>query len=355
MVFTDGSQVTPEWLTARLRAQGRLSRGEVAAIAVDAQAFNKGYLSNIARLRVTYSAEAVGERPEALFLKMSKPGLHPELWARGRHEIEFYQRVAAESEGLPVPRCYDAAWDSDAQVSHLLLDDLSATHFQRPLPLPPSREHCLQSVAGLAQLHARWWNDPRLGSEIGTRLTEAQAAQSLQRLHDSAPTFFDYLGDGLLPRQRQVYDRILASPFLSNRAQRLTGLRQVTVIHGDAHSGNCLLPRDEGQPVVLVDWHLWDVGIGALDLAFMIALHWPPSRRAWLERALLEHYYQALRGHGVTDYRWDDLWRDYRESVIIMTLIPIGQQRRGSPAGVIWFGTQDSLAAFEDLQCDELL
>src|SRR5687768_10511995 len=116
MVFTDGTQVTPLWLTERLRAQGRLSRGEVAAIACDTQTFNKGYLSNIARLQVTFSHDAVGNPPGALFLKMSRPGLHPELWARGRHEIEFYQRVAAETAGLPVPRCYDAAWDSDAQV-----------------------------------------------------------------------------------------------------------------------------------------------------------------------------------------------------------------------------------------------
>jgi hypothetical protein len=37
-----------------------------------------------------------------------------------------------------------------------------------------------------------------------------------------------------------------------------------------------------------------------------------------------------------------------------MTLIPIGQFRRQSPAGIIWFGLQDSTAAFMDLHCEEL-
>ena len=59
--------------------------------------------------------------------------------------------------------------------------------------------------------------------------------------------------------------------------------------------------------------------------------------------------------HGVTNYSWDDLWRDYREAAVIMTLIPIGQFRRNMPAGVIWFGLQDSMAAFQDLNCAELL
>jgi hypothetical protein len=43
------------------------------------------------------------------------------------------------------------------------------------------------------------------------------------------------------------------------------------------------------------------------------------------------------------------------ESVMIMVLLPIGQYRCQGPAGVIWFGLQDSTAALEDLNCAELL
>ncbi|MCI0393843.1 MAG: DUF1679 domain-containing protein [Chloroflexi bacterium] len=109
------------------------------------------------------------------------------------------------------------------------------------------------------------------------------------------------------------------------------------------------------HPVVLIDWQLWDIRLAAIDLAFLIALHWSPPRRAALEQPLLRHYYEALAQHGVAGYSWDDLWDDYRRAVIIMTLIPMGQFRRGSPAGVVWFDLQDSTAAFQELNCAELL
>jgi len=356
MVLSNCGQATPGWLSERLRAAGALREGEVSAVECDTSSFNKGFLSNIAALKLTYSARAGGARPASLFLKMAKPGLHPELLSRGYHEIEFYREAAGQAGDLPAPRCYDAEWDDASQLSHILLDDLSASHFQRPLPIPPSNRHCEMIVESLAQVHAAWWADPRLGTEIGERLDEAKAAHMRRRMEGTLPQFMDFLGDALLPRQRRAYERILASSFLARLERRLCDLRQVTLIHGDAHTGNLMLPNDAGRGrVLLIDWHLWDINVPAIDLAFLVALHWSPERRAALEMPLLRRYHAQVTGRGVANYSWDDLWRDYRESVIVMALIPIGQFRRNSPAGVIWFGMQDSLAAYEDLGCAELL
>jgi aminoglycoside phosphotransferase (APT) family kinase protein len=346
--------VTPEWLSDKLAAKGALQRGQVTGIDCDAQAFNKGYLSNIASLALTYSAEATGSLPARLFLKMSKPGLHAELLSRGQHEVQFYSEVGRAVD-LPVPVCYDAEYDEARHLAHILMDDLSATHFQKPLPIPPSNRHCELIMESLAQVHARWWNSPRLGTEIGERLGAEAGAESRLRLENTVPQFFDYLGDALLPQQRQAYEWILASSFLSRRERRLREQSQVTLIHGDAHAGNMLLPHAAQQRVILIDWHLWGIDVAAIDLAFLLALHWSPQRRAILEKPLLERYHQQLLASGVSGYGWDNLWRDYREAVIVMALIPIGQFRRKSPAGVVWFGMQDSLAAFEDLKCRELL
>ncbi len=356
LILTHWEQATPAWLTDCLRAAGSLTAGQVAAVSGDTQAFNQGYLSNIAQLTLRYSAEAAGRRPERLFLKLSKPGLHAELLERGRHEIAFYTEVGRGAADLAVPACYAAAYDPATHRSHLLLDDLSATHMQKPLPIPPSNRHCELMVAALAQVHARWWRSPRLGTALGQRLDAAGAEQSRQRLEATLPAFIDHLGDALLPEQRRAYEQILGSSFLLRRAQRLIALDRVTLIHGDAHAGNMLLPRDpEAGRVALIDWHLWGIDLATFDLAFLMALHWSPARRARLEQPLLRHYLDQLRAGGVSDYAWDALWDDYRAAVVVMALIPIGQFRRGSPAGVIWFGLQDSLAAFEDLHCAEIL
>lgn len=130
--------------------------------------------------------------------------------------------------------------------------------------------------------------------------------------------------------------------------------RNLTIVHGDAHTGNFLLPADDG-PVVLIDWQRWDINIATNDLAFLMACQWTPPRRAALERELVEHYYRCLVENGVTDYSWPNCWRDYRESVILSTLIPIGQFRRQQHPSTYWFGAEFSTAAFVDLCCGELL
>ena len=90
-------------------------------------------------------------------------------------------------------------------------------------------------------------------------------------------------------------------------------------------------------------------------MAFLIALHWSAARRQALEQGLVRSYHATLLRHGVADYTWDQRWNDYRESVIVMALIPIGQHRRGMPPCVVWYGMEQSLAAFDDLGCAELL
>jgi thiamine kinase-like enzyme len=143
---------------------------------------------------------------------------------------------------------------------------------------------------------------------------------------------------------------------LQRRAERLQAQQTVALIHGDAHTNNLMLPYDHARgQAMLIDWHRWSIDLPLYDLAFLIALHWSAERRAELERPLLRHYYAHLLRHGVTAYSWEDCWNDYRASVIVMTLIPIGQFRRQMPPGVIWYGMEQSVAAFNDLACAELL
>lgn len=356
MVIQSPDQVSPDWLTAKLQERGALSRGSVSGITFDSESFNKGFVSNIANLHIEYSSDAEGKLPSTLFLKMSKPDVHPELLARGCHEVAFYQAVAGMEDNLPIPLLYDAECDAATNRSHILMQDLAGTHFQKPLPIPPSVRYCEMIVESLARVHARWRNSPRLGVELGERLDQARAEATLDRLRMSLAPFMDYLGDALLPQQKHAFFQIFASDFLDRRAARLMALKNVTLIHGDAHTGNLMLPNDpQRDGVVLVDWHLWEINVATIDLAFLIALHWSPQRRAAFELPLLQRYYDTLVAAGVSGYAWHDFWDDYRDAVIIMTLIPIGQYRRGSPAGVVWFGLQDSMAAFEDLKCAELL
>lgn len=356
MIVENVEQITPAWLTDVFTADGLLQRGEVLDVSFDGEGFNKGFVSNITRLTVRYSEDVLEDLPARFILKTSKPGIHAELLKVGRHEIDFYQAMERFPEHpVPIPEIYDAQYDPATERTHLLMSDLSATHFQRPLPIPPSNRHCEMIIDSLAQLHAFWWNHPLLGSGLGERLTQAVDDQTRARLEATLPAFLEYIGDGLLPQNKNHYERVLSSSWWDRASTRLRDLHHVTLTHGDTHTGNFMLPYDtERGRVTMIDWHLWGIDTATIDLAFLIALHWSPARRAVLEVPLLRRYHDRLTAHGV-DYPWDALWNDYRSAVVTMTLIPIGQFRRSSPAGAIWFGLQDCLAAFDDLGCAELL
>jgi len=167
------------------------------------------------------------------------------------------------------------------------------------------------------------------------------------------PAFIDALGDGLTAEARTVFERVFGSSL--QPWMRLTDPRGLTVIHGDAHTWNFLFPRSGEGAAFLVDWQLWHVDVAARDLAFLMALHWYPSRRRELERPLVRYYYEGLLAQGREDYSFDELWLDYRRSAVRNLTIPILFWSRGMKPEGWWHRLECALAAYRDLACDELL
>lgn len=339
-------EVTPEWLTDVLRREGCLARGEVAGVRV---ALSRALVvSSVARLEVSYTGGAQG--PARLFLKVSAPRLQAHF---SRREVDFYKTVARASPELPLIKCFDAAFSERSGASHLLLEDLMETHAQPPVPLPPSARDCELAVESLALLHARWWESPRLGVDIGTLTTESEFEELRALLAKHLAGFADFLGDRLLPRRLKTYERILAGPLTPWR--RMLRREGLTVTHGDAHWWNFLFPRAGAGPAVIFDWHLWHVDAPLKDLAYLIALNWYPSRRAVFEQGLLRRYHETLAAAGVAAYGWEACLRDYRVQIIRELFVPVWQWSSGLEPTHWWSSLERIWLAFEDLNCAELI
>lgn len=356
MLIRDAMKITSQWLTERLREKGVLRDGEVTAITVLEEQSDLGVFARMVRLGVEYGQNATGILPASLYLKISKEDQHEEHLVLGKSEIQFYQAVQDLADALPLPRFYDGYYDAATGHSHVLMEDMSPTHFQQPAPLPPSSEHCLMLAESLAKVHALWWDSPQLGVEIGEPYDADKANMQIERFYASVPAFMDYVGAALMGWQREVYERILASDVLARRTRRQAERDRVTLVHGDTHQGNFMLPKDSAKnQVVLIDWHRYDIDIGLADMAFLIANRWTTERRAEYERDMVRCYHRTLRAGGVEGYDWQACWRDYRECVILLPLIPVGQLRRKQHPGVVWGGVERGTAAFRDLDCGELL
>lgn len=298
-------------------------------------------ISKLVFLTVAYSAEAPADLPRHLVVKSPHNAENS--------EVQFYRQLAPVMETPPLVRCFASIEDT----STIVLEDLRSTHDNPSWPLPPSPTHCERAVEALAHVHAQWWESPKLGHEIGKSHSTESLTMMVQGLAANLPSFFDTFGDALTVEARNIYERVFSSalkPWL-----RLTDQRALTIVHGDAHTWNFLFPRSGDGPAFLFDWQVWHVDVGARDLAFLIALHWYPSRRRELERPLLRHYHEELIAQGRTDYSFDELWLDYRRCAVRNLTIPIIFWSRGMKPEGWWHRLECAVAAYRDLECEELL
>jgi hypothetical protein len=333
-----------------LRRCGTLAKGSVSDVAVDSS--RATILSRITRLRLTYAGEAP-DAPSTLIFKTSLPErINNPDWNAGRHEVAFYNDVAAMMEAGLIPRCFEARWEPETRAWHLLLEDLTDSHLiATTWPLPPSAEQCEKIVRARGRFHAQWWDHPRLGTTVGTWLPADD--RQLASFDAAVTRFFDRVGDLLPSHRRDLYRRLIdRGPELNKRCH---SHRDLTIVQGDAHYWNCFVPKDGSKDVRFFDWDCWRIDVCTDDLAYMIAMHWYPDRRALLERMLLDIYHATITAHGVTGYDRRALEADYRLSVLWQIATPVWQSNANIPPVVWWNNLERIMLAVDDLGCRDLL
>jgi hypothetical protein len=344
----DPEQLTNAFRRAGVRAEGRVRTVEVASS-------RPTILSHIFRLRLTYEeGDGVAAGPASVILKTGPRDGRAVRSTAGRQEVAFYTQVAAAMPSGLVPRCFDAHWDAETNAWHLLLEDLTDSH-EHPTtwPLPPTQAQCEAILRARARLHAAWWDDPRLGVSVGSWRDAAGMDALLRGFAEEFTRFADRLGDRLPAERRDLYARFIdAAPRL---AGRIGSRRDLTIVHGDAHVWNCLLPREGGDDVRIFDWDSWNIGVATNDLAYMMAMHWYPDLRRQMEQPLLDRYHAALVAHGVRGYDRRMLDEDYRWSVLWLLRVPVWQAGYEIPPWIWWNNLGRILLAVDDLGCRDLL
>jgi thiamine kinase-like enzyme len=310
--------------------------------------------SCVLRLRLKYKG-AVGGSPSTLILKMGRLDKAGRSSYANSHEIAFYRDIAPTMPEQLVPRCLGTLEATDSTTWHLLLEDLTDSHFiATEWPLPPTAKQCEDIVKANARLHATWWDDPRLGASVGSWSDAVVMDQYLQTFADRFGRFTDRFGEMLPPERRHLYERLLdKAPSLLTRYH---SRRNLTIIHGDAHPWNFFLPRDDaGRGTRVIDWEDWQIDVATDDLAYMMAMLWYPERRCRMERPLLDLYHAELLTRGVNDYDRQALDDDYRLSTLWLIMRPVNHAMANLHPRVWWNNLERIMLAVDDLDCRALL
>lgn len=342
-----------ERLTAALHAAGLDRATYVSEVAVVAAPVRK-LRSHTYRLRPHYQGSTEGA-PSTIILKTGHMGEAGKPTYLNASEIEFYRDVAPSLPRGFVPLCYQVVAATDNATWHLLLEDLTDTHFvATQWPIPPRIEQCEEIIRAMARIHAAWWDHGQLGTTLGRWPDEAIWSDRLRKFTATLDRFTSRFVDILPPERHEFYARLVdQAPRL---LARYASQRNLTIVHGDAHFWNFFLPQPGiGNGVRLLDWEGWSIDTATADLAYMIAMLWYPDRRRYFEQRLLDCYHETLSACGIDGYDRASLNEDYRLSALWLTTRPIWQATAGIGGGVWWNNLERIFLAVEDLGCRELL
>lgn len=303
-------ELTPAWLTDALRESGVLGGGAVASAQAEQINVGQGFAGRVFRLAVTYEG-ASDAAPSTLIAKLpaSDPRARTVLDDLGvyHNEIAFYDDLASDA-GVRTPRRYFAAQDRAVRRYVLLLEDLAPARVGDDVAGCTVEEGELV-LGRLAEMHARWWNAPRLESFAWLSSLADQAEPFQAMLSASWAGFPSEMRgqmdehaaaviDAMLPRWRAISARLSEPPW--------------TLVHGDFRLDNLAFDGDASDPLIVFDWQVVGRGRGARDVAYFIGRVQAGGDPDGITARLLKLYHSTLTANGVRDYSFDELVYDAR-------------------------------------------
>lgn len=303
---------SPDWLTQALRGSIP-DDANVTSAQVTPLGRGHGVIGSLYRINLEYDVEAP-DAPRSLIAKLpARIGPIRDLAARFNmyeREARFYEEIASELS-LPTPQLYYSATSDDGGLT-LLLEDMSPA-LAGDLMAGSTLDQMQELLRTVAELHAAWWNSPKLDTlawlpslndraalEIGADFAGEAWDIFVKNFGEHLPPPVQRLGS-VLRNDRSVLDRLSARPR--------------TLVHADLRLNN-LMFREGGSLSAVLDWQSTVAARGPVDVARLFVNNLEPADRRTAEAELLPEYHRQLAELGVRDYSYAECWRDYRLAVI---------------------------------------
>lgn len=306
------------WWTAVMRSAGLPEGSSVARAQHDLLGGTPGTSCTIERVVLGYDGPA-GDAPVDVIVKRSKViantvdagssadnSLLGPMWAI---EVGFYDRVAPHI-GTRTPACWYGEASPDGYDGLLVMEDYSSWSASDQHDGLDAAQIDV-AIAAVAPLHAWAWDD-----------VERDELQWLPRnrylLTDQVPDLWPGVRDLIAPihpDMARIGDEIYPHyPALL----AIAGERTHCVFDGDFRADNLRMAGSDadGYRVAVFDFQMAGRGIGAHDVARIMADS--PAYGPDLDehRRVCELWRTGLEQHGVTGYGPDEAWFDYRLGLV---------------------------------------
>ena len=344
------------WLTERL---SNLGYCRIDKLQLEVMTGHNPHLSQLFRVRIEYIVRTA-DHPDVVVLKIppENQAIRLREAALGPYDSEAgcYQ-LLEEFQGFRLPRIYSLTQDIDESTACFVFEDIG--------PLPKGRKY---AQLGLQETHrvlefiaayqAIFWLDESLSQHGWIR------DSSWSHLFNQNPTE-SALGWQAIKQDSKIEKTdglISAGEFLGSGLINLMNVmndRPNTLTHNDLHQGNILLRQsDSGFDPVVIDWQLTAYAGGTNDLAKFLMTAVPFRILSENEKNLVGYYVDCLQSMGISDYSFDECWRDYRRAQVMVLANYAISGVRQLPDGILQISHGDStravIKAFEIIDPQEL-
>lgn len=322
-LIREPAEITPQWLTATLRAEGSLPvGGSVSTLETQLIGEGVGVLSRIFRVTPTYAGASDGA-PASVIVKLATDNeairFTADMLSAFKREMVLYSELA-DTVPFTTPRCFAVVQATDSSDFTLVMEDLNGMRFQDQL-LGSTWADTVAAIRAVASLHATWMDKEHPYPELYLPLLNDGYLAILPMLFDqnwaaAQEVFADLMTDEI---------KAFGDTWGTHCAFMLTNLNApyTTMAHGDWRADNVLFhPESAGGAVVGIDFQLLGVGCGTYDVAYYVSQSVDPHERAGRDRELVQVYVDALREGGV-DADFDTVWNQYRIGLLFCLCYPV--------------------------------
>lgn len=228
----------------------------------------------------------------------------------GHYQREvFFYRTFPKVAGVITPSAYFTAFDEPSNRFALIMEDMAPSEQGDQLKGCGVSE-AERAMAAAALLHGAYYQDETLATYDWLQGTpgapDSIGPEGMAQLWFA---FKDRYGEQVDDEDLDIGDKLVAK--IVEWGEGYTGPRALT--HSDYRLDNMLFGAPAApKPLAVVDWQTAGYEAPAKDVAYFIGAGLTRDDRPKHEKALLDYYYGQLQAQGVSNYSFDDFYRDYR-------------------------------------------
>ena len=306
--------LTPELITELLQEEGTLPTGTtVSAVTLDQVGDGTGMMAELSKVSLSYNGDP-GDAPTSLIAKYASQNPTNREVAIQFNLYERETRFASELDpqtSARTPRTWFSGRDEDRFL--ILMQDM--TDYAVGSQVEGADLHQTElAIDELAKLHATFWKRVDNIDWIPAA-ADSYHADALQAMAvDGVGNLADRFGDFLAEEMKTGGDAFRAAIPLM---QQWLVQDPMTLVHGDYRMENLLYGvTADHYPVAILDWQGPLLARGMLDVALFLGQSTRTDIRRSHEKALLRRYLDGLKAGGVTPDSFDDVWEEYRRTVM---------------------------------------